>query len=415
MQITRLGLLLAPWFPLLVSAAVGAQVYGTGANGALAPTTNITLDTTPNGGVFEFTSINIPAGVTVRLTGSNPAILLCLGSVTIAGQLDASGFDSSTGFGSAGGPGGYAGGGIGQPGQGPGGGPAGYVVLNPGSVPGCMASHATVGLPGPSSFPLQTPAPTYGSALPFDLRGGSGGGGQAFVSGSTVGPHGSGGGGTVAILAEGPIGISGMVRARGGTIINALPLYPRGGVGAGGSILLRSLQCVQVSGSIDARAGAVTIGTFVVDPGPEGAGFIRIDSYSACGAPDLTGATIQPAPLVAPLPYLTALSQPRIGQVYPVRCASAPGDSLSFYFSLGTASFPVPPIGVIELDLATLWTLGTFVVPSVGHDPLAAIDIPIPNEAWLVGVTFYAQAVNAPGSAAGLPRLSNLLTIPIGQ
>jgi hypothetical protein len=30
-------------------------------------------------------------------------------------------------------------------------------------------------------------------------------------------------------------------------------------------------------------------------------------------------------------------------------------------------------------------------------------------------VTFYAQAVNAPGSAAGLPRLSNLLTIPIGQ
>ena len=75
----------------------------------------------------------------------------------------------------------------------------------------------------------------------------------------------------------------------------------------------------------------------------------------------------------------------------------------------------MPPIGVIELDQATLWSLGSFVVPSVGHDPFAAIDIPIPNEAWLVGVTFYAQAVNAPGSAAGLPRLSNRLTIPIGQ
>lgn len=414
MQLPRLGLLLVPFGPLLVSAALGAQVYGSGANGALAPTTSITLSTNTNGGVFEFTSINIPAGVTVRLVGIHPAILLCRGTVTIAGQLDASGFDSQPGAGSAGGPGGYAGGGTGQPGQGPGGGPAGYVVLFPANVPGCMASHATTGLPGPSTYPLQTPAPTYGSALPFDLRGGSGGGGQALVSGSTVGPHATGGGGTVVILAEGSIAISGTVRARGGSLTNALPLYPRGGVGAGGSILLRSLQCVQVSGVVDARAGSVTVGSTVSDPGPDGAGFIRIDNYSACGAPDLTGATIRPAPLVAPLPFLTALSQPRIGQIYPVRCASAPGDALSFYFSLGTASIPVPPIGVIEIDPATLWSLGSFVVPSLGHDPLAAIDIPIPNESWLVGVTFYAQAVNGPGSAAGLPRLSNRLTIPVG-
>ncbi len=68
--------LVALAFPFLFGAPVMAQVYGNGAHGALAPVTDVTLDTTANGGVFQFTSITIPAGVTVHLTGSNPATLL---------------------------------------------------------------------------------------------------------------------------------------------------------------------------------------------------------------------------------------------------------------------------------------------------------------------------------------------------
>ena len=56
------------------------------------------------------------------------------------------------------------------------------------------------------------------------------------------------------------------------------------------------------------------------------------------------------SPFVAPLPFLTALAAPRIGHLCPVRCASAPGDVMTFWFSLGTQQIPVPPIGVIELD-----------------------------------------------------------------
>ena len=46
--------------------------------------------------------------------------------------------------------------------------------------------------------------------------------------------------------------------------------------------------------------------------------------------------------------------------------------------------------------------------------PLSHV-IPIPNEATLVGVTFYAQVVNHALTVAPGPRLSNRLTIAIGQ
>lgn len=409
-------------FPVLRSALCAgilvptpiAQVYGSGANGPFAPTADTTLDTSANGGVFEFTSIAIPAGVTVTLVGPNPAVLLCQGTADIAGTLDASGAPMTFGAappwaGTAGGPGGFAGGDVPLPGAGPGGGPPGFVFLYPASQVGCMGSHATPGLPSPPWGSLQTPAPAYGAALPFDLRGGSGGGGGAFLSFSVTSYAGAGGGGTIVLLAEDDITVSGTIRARGGDV--SVFGAPRGGVGSGGSILLRSLACISVSGTIDARAGSTPTEP---DPGEHGAGFVRIDGYSACGAPDLTGATIQPAPLVAPLPFLTDLGSPHIGQTYPVRCASAPGDTVTFWFSFGTSNIPVPPFGVIELDLGTLFTLGHFPVPSVGHDPLALIDVPIPNEAWLVGVTFYAQVVNGFGTVAGLPRISNLLPFTIG-
>lgn len=119
-------------------------------------------------------------------------------------------------------------------------------------------------------------------------------------------------------------------------------------------------------------------------------------------------------PFVAPLPFLTALEPARIGQTYRVRCASAPGDLLGFYYSLGTTQIPVPPFGVLELDPALILFLGQYVVSTTGHDPLAIIDIVVPGAAALVGVTLHSQVFNAFGTVTGNARLSNRLVTTIG-
>ena len=59
----------------------------TGAEGPFAPTANVTI--TP--GVHNHTTINIPAGVTVRVSGSGVVDLRATGDVTVAGTIDVSG------------------------------------------------------------------------------------------------------------------------------------------------------------------------------------------------------------------------------------------------------------------------------------------------------------------------------------
>ena len=61
----------------------------TGADGAFNPTADITLALPPSG-VFNFTTINIPRGVTVRFrrnAANTPVTMLASGDVTIAGTL----------------------------------------------------------------------------------------------------------------------------------------------------------------------------------------------------------------------------------------------------------------------------------------------------------------------------------------
>ena len=65
----------------LTAAPVGAQTFSsgsTGADGAFSPTANTTL-TPPANGVFNFTTVNIPAGVTVTIqknAANTPATML---------------------------------------------------------------------------------------------------------------------------------------------------------------------------------------------------------------------------------------------------------------------------------------------------------------------------------------------------
>ena len=71
----------------LLAGSVQAQFGGTGADGAFLPTTNTTLNTNANNGIFNFTDIEIPFGVTVQVIGENAAILLATGNVLIEGTL----------------------------------------------------------------------------------------------------------------------------------------------------------------------------------------------------------------------------------------------------------------------------------------------------------------------------------------
>ncbi len=81
---------------VLWASTAAAQTFSsgsTGLDGPFAPTANTTLALPPTG-VFNFTTVTIPAGVTVAVTpnGANtPVTILATGDVTIAGTLSVSG------------------------------------------------------------------------------------------------------------------------------------------------------------------------------------------------------------------------------------------------------------------------------------------------------------------------------------
>src|SRR5437879_8525302 len=73
----------------------------TGADGAFSPTTNTTL-ALPATGLFNFTTVTIPSGVTVRFTrnAANTAVtFLANGNVSIAGAIDISATSRGNGVG----------------------------------------------------------------------------------------------------------------------------------------------------------------------------------------------------------------------------------------------------------------------------------------------------------------------------
>ena len=249
---------------MAIAFAVGASLApfvasafdsgSTGADGAFSPTVNTVVPLPPSG-IFNFTSVNIPAGVTVtftRNTTNTPVVILASGGVTIAGTLSVSGANSAStgsagggaqgddGTPGVGGPGGFDGGRGGRVGAlqapgtfgggglGPGGGGAGVSIGGGSSILayggggggfngagandrgydfGHNATHGNTGGLGGSG---------YGSAQLLPLIGGSGGGGG--VGGSTFeGSGGGGGGGAILIAASGTVNITGSLLANGGS------------------------------------------------------------------------------------------------------------------------------------------------------------------------------------------------------
>lgn len=289
----------AAWAVGLLACMAGGTAWAfdsgsTGADGVLNPAVSTEIVLPPNG-VLQYTSVNIPAGVTVTFKKNalnTPVQILVSGNVTIAGNLDVAGRDSPAvgtggngnqaddGLPGVGGPGGFDGGRGGRSdaagssvvtaagsGMGPGGGLGGKWPANVGgSNP---APYPPIG--GAGRFDAfdhtQTnsygrgPGAIYGTEALQPLIGGSGGGGGA--GGLTFeGSGGGGGGGAILIAASGTVNITGKLLAYGGSsgVAEGTGVGSYGGGGSGGAIRIVA-TALTGNGTINASYGCQYYGS----------------------------------------------------------------------------------------------------------------------------------------------------------
>lgn len=236
----------------------------TGSDGPFNPTVNTEVVLPPSG-VLNYTTVNIPTGVTVTFkknATNTPVTLLVQADATIAGTIDISGKKSAdTGSGGSGnigddglsgvgGPGGFDGGRGGVSGANRSAGAG----LGPGAGGGGNTASGTITGGGGAGFAVTAPTTpwytnnpqntgvqgvAYGAAQSLPLIGGSGGGGGAGGS-SFAGAGGGGGGGALLIAASGTISVTGTINASGGAtgIVAGDGEAAAGGAGSGGAIRL---------------------------------------------------------------------------------------------------------------------------------------------------------------------------------
>ena len=254
------------------SAILHAQTFPSGSTGAdgdlIVNTAGVTTFTaTPAGGgnVYNFKTIQIAAGATLKLSGSvfpGPLYFLAQGAVTVAGTIDLSGQNGivpatsgqRTGA-TIPGPGGYGGGAASfganaaLPGLGPLGGAA--TTLN------CFG-HI-----------LGSPGGTSATQFLVPLVGGSGGGGNIGNGGA--------GGGALLIASSVSITVTGTITAAGGSGIQTNG-GNGSGAGAGGGIRLVA-PSIAGNGTITAAGGVA--GYSVSSCNNTGAnGIVRLESFT---------------------------------------------------------------------------------------------------------------------------------------
>lgn len=262
----------------LAAPALAYDSGSTGADGDFSPTVNTELQI-PESGVFNFTTVNIPTGVTVTFkknTTNTPVVMLATGNVTIVGSINANGGNATNsgaagdgnigddGVPGVGGPGGYEGGrgaevGVnnrGGYGLGPGGATGGFYYSNR-PMGGAGGSFGSLGANGGwtpnAAFPQ--PTVTYGSSQLLPLIGGSGGGGGAGGS-AFMGAGGGGGGGAILIASSGTVSVTGSILARGGNggIATGQGFGANGGGGSGGAIRIVA-TAISGNGTVSAAGG----------------------------------------------------------------------------------------------------------------------------------------------------------------
>src|SRR5574337_738820 len=248
-------------FLLSLSVFVGREAHAafvsgsTGVDGDFSPTSNVVLQI-PESGIFNYTTINIPAGVTVTFkknSQNTPVTILATGDVTIAGTINLNAGNGNYIIPGAGGPGGFDGGvggtvnQAGKRGEGSGGGIGGAPRTNSDTGGGCgggggFKDNGGNGGTIDGTAPGGTGGSAYGNERILPLVGGSGGAGGGGTN-TYTGGAGGGGGGSIVIASSGTINVTGTITANGGTGSNGESVqsgccwytYYRGGGGGGGT------------------------------------------------------------------------------------------------------------------------------------------------------------------------------------
>ncbi|MEQ8290391.1 MAG: hypothetical protein RIB78_11790 [Gammaproteobacteria bacterium] len=324
-------------------SSYGYDSGSTGADGVFAPATNTVLSLPPNG-IFNFTDVTIPAGVTVTFAknaNNTPVTMLASGNVTIDGiiSLNSSNGQSAggTGIPGEGGPGGFDGGrgglkrttgfSAGGNGQGPGGGEGAGIWTN-GNANAGGASFGTEGSDGNPIINGQGEAGnTYGNEALLPLIGGSGGGGGE--GGGNTAPGGGGGGGALLIAATGTVTVNGIISANGGAP-GANFGNGQAGAGSGGAIRIVA-TIIDGQGQIVARPGDAAQGTAA------GLGRIRLE------ADEMLRTTDTDPSYTFATPGLTLISNLPVLRIASVGGVSAPTNPSGFRDVVlpGTTTNPV--------------------------------------------------------------------------
>ena len=324
----------------LVALPVHAQTFSSGSDGsdgayapAGAPGTVIVFNPTQFTGtqvaanIFNFTTITIPTGVTVKLSGNTlngPVYWLAQGNVDIEGTVDLSGGNGANAttnpffvVPAVPGSGGYVGGvgGVGSqvalPGSGTGGGAAGTASGGQGAGGSFGGNQFLIPLVGGSGGGGGYNFTNSGGSNNFEAGGGAGGGAlmiasstQIIVNG-TVSANGGNGGGAITECAGG--GSGGAVRLVSNAITGAGALSATGGTscdGKGSSGLIREESASTFFGG--SVSGTVTESTpfplLLPTAGPPSAQVISINGTSVTPNPntfpDITINTASPVNVV---------------------------------------------------------------------------------------------------------------------
>jgi hypothetical protein len=327
----------------------------TGADGAFSPSSSQTIQV-PASGVFNYTTVTIPAGVTITYTRNatnTPVTILATGDVVINGAINIDGQASTSANGALGGPGGFNGGKGGYPadaasgtsGEGPGGGCGGLGGTGSTSGGGGGGGYATAGVDGGGTSPAGGQGGAkYGSPLLLPLIGGSGGGGAGGYS-TNWGRGGGGGGGAILIASStairfgSPTG-SGTIYARGNSSGGQGATW--GGCSSGGAI--RLVANTLTGNPFLYVTGGCTVGTNVGS-----AGYIRLEAY------DFTGLTGSLNPLTSTsrgLPNPLTLTNPpqlKIKTVAGINSPASPKGSFQAAPDITVAATQSNPV-TVELE-----------------------------------------------------------------
>lgn len=342
----------------------------TGADGPFNPSADLEVVLPPNG-VLNYTTVDIPAGVTVTFkknADNTPVFMLATGDVTVAGTIDVAGKNATSTSNGIGGPGGFDGGygGManlpGGKGIGPGGGNPG---ISNGAAGGGFGSTGT-------NYDVAVGGVSYGTDNLLPLIGGSGGGGAGWYYQGVQGGDGGGGGGAILIASSTSITVTGSIIANGGVTLR----YPNGkggGGGSGGGIKL-------VANEISGNGNIIAIGGAGNQSGAGGAGRIRLETY-------VNNRTVSTNP-----PYTYGLPT----SVFPV---SQP--SLSITSIAGTPVPPNPTGAYNQLDML----LQSSTTNPVAVD-VSASNIPVGTTVNVWVIPQYGNATSAAAILSGTDQSS---------